>query len=90
MENNQRAERRVYEGRRLDQDGRVFVESNKKTMTATDFIQCAFVGVFIAAVNLIYGFVRGRDYGWQEGFFEREAAERRKRDSQGRFKQVET
>lgn len=59
-------------------------------MSPTDLIQCAFVGVFIAAVSLTYGFVRGRAFGWQEGFFEREAAERRKRDSQGRFKQVET
>jgi hypothetical protein len=55
-------------------------------MTATDFIQCAFVGVLIAASSGIYCFIRGRAYGWQEGFFEREAAERRKRDHLGRFK----
>lgn len=59
-------------------------------MSATDFIQCAFVGVAIAAAAVTYGFIRGRAYGWQEGYFQREAAERRKRDSQGRFKQVET
>jgi hypothetical protein len=55
-------------------------------MTLTDLIQCGFAGVVIATCALVYGFRRGRDYGWQAGYFEREAAERRKRDQLGRFK----
>jgi hypothetical protein len=55
-------------------------------MSTQNIISAALVAGFISVVAFVYGYVRGRAYGWQEGFFEREAAERRKRDHLGRFK----
>lgn len=57
-------------------------------MTIHDLISCALVGLSIAGIAYWRGFTRGRDFGWTEGYFEREAAERRKRDQFGRFKHV--
>ncbi len=59
-------------------------------MTAQDIIACAFVGTLIAITGIIYGFIRGRAFGWQSGYFQREHDEKRRRDALGRFKHVET
>jgi hypothetical protein len=55
-------------------------------MNIHDIISSALVSLLIFIGSFAYGYVRGRAYGWQEGYFEREAAERRKRDHLGRYK----
>ncbi len=61
-------------------------------MTTTTLIiaTVAFaIGFALSAAAILYGYNKGRAYGWQEGFFERENYEKKRRDRQGQFKPME-
>ena len=47
------------------------------------------IGFALSAAAILYGYKKGRDYGWQEGYFERENYEKKRRDRQGQFKPME-
>lgn len=51
-------------------------------------VGCALVGPLIAVGGLIYGFVRGRSFGWQEGYLTRERNEMNRRNKLGQFRKV--